>query len=280
MRLSQYLENQSKFVLIIFGFLLVLLIAAIDNLVTPDISLSIFYLIPVSLTTWFAGEAAGIATSLVSAIAWLVSNELVGQTYHSHPGVPYWNAAVRFVFYLVTTYLLSELRTSLDREKKLARTDSTTGIANRRLFYELTNIEIQRSIRYGHPITVSFIEIEDFKNVNNLGKKMGNKLLKEVAQTIYGNIRATDLTAKLSGDEFAVLLPGTGYEPSQIVIERLQKNLSETVEYHQWAVSFSIGSITFMSPPKSVDEMIEKLDFLMYTLKTSGKNKIEHKTEY
>jgi diguanylate cyclase (GGDEF)-like protein len=280
-RLTKYLENQSKFVLITLGLLLLLLIAGIDALISPDVSLSIFYLIPISFTTWYLGEAAGIWISIASAIAWFIANEVIGQSTHSHPGIPYWNAAVRFGFYLVTTYLLSELRSSRDREKKLARTDSITGIANQRLFDELTNLEIQRSSRYGHPITLAFIDIDNFKGVNDkLGHKIGDKILQEVAQTIYGNIRATDIIARLGGDEFALLLPGTGYEPSQIVVERVQKQLVETVEYHQWPVSFSIVAITFMSAPKSVDEMIEKVDFLMYTLKNSGKNRIEHNVEY
>ena len=281
MRLTKYLENQSKFFLLTLGLLLVLFIGGIDYLVTADISLSIFYLIPIALTTWYVGEAAGIFISIVSAIAWFIANEFLGESGHAHGGIPYWNAAVRFGFYLVTTYLLSELRSSREREKKLARTDSITGIANRRLFYELTEIEIQRASRYGHPITLAFIDIDNFKNVNEkLGHKIGDKLLQEVAQTIHGNIRGTDIIARLEGDEFALLLPGTGYEPSQIVIERLHKQLVEAVEYHQWHVSFSLVAITFMSHPKSVDEMIEKADFLMYKLKNSGNQGIEHSIEY
>ncbi len=280
MRLTKYLEHQSKFVVITLGLLLLVLIAGIDAIISADVSLSIFYLIPISFTTWYAGEVAGIWISIASSIAWFIANEVIGQSTHEHPGIPYWNAAVRFGFYLVTTYLLSELRTSRDREKKLARTDSVTGIANRKLFDELSNLEIQRSFRYGHPITLVFIDIDNFKVVNNkLGNKIGDKLLQEVAQTIYGNIRSTDIIARLGGDEFALLLPGTGYEPSQIVVERVQKQLVETVEYHQWPVSFSVGVITFMTAPKSVEEMIEKADFLMYTVKTSGKNRMEHKIE-
>ena len=281
MRLTKYLENQSKFFLLTLGLLLVLFIGGIDYRVSADISLSIFYLIPIALTTWYVGEAPGIFISIVSAIAWFVANEFLGESIHAHPGIGYWNAAVRFGFYLVTTYLLSELRSSREREKKLARTDSITGIANRRLFYELTQMEIQRASRYGHPITGVFIDIENFKNVTDkLGHKIGDKLLQEVAQTIHGNIRGTDIIARLGGDEFALLLPGTGYEPSQIVIERLYKQLVEAVEYHQWPVSFTVVAITFMSHPKSVDEMIEKGDFLMYTVKNSGKQGIEHHIEY
>lgn len=280
MHLTKYLQNQSKFVVITVGLLLLFLIGGIDAFIVADVSLSIFYLIPISLTTWYAGEAPGIFISIASSIVWFIANDAIGETTHAHPGIPYWNAAVRFGFYLVTTYLLSELRTSRDREKKLARTDSITGIANQKLFYELSNLEIQRASRYGHPLTLALIDIDNFKHLNDkFGHKIGDKLLQEVAQSIHGNIRGTDIIARLGGDEFALLLPGTGYEPSQIVVERMQKQLVEAVEYHQWPVSFSIVAITFMSVPKSVDEMIEKVDFLMYTLKNSGKHGIEHKIE-
>ena len=281
MRLTKYFPNKSKLFFIGAGLLLVLCISVIDARIPPEISLSIFYLIPVAITTWYAGEAAGIFVSLICAIAWSIANEFYGISHPESGLIPYWNTAVRLGFFLTLTYLLSELRSALEREKKLARTDYTTGVANRRLFYELTHLEIKRACRYGHPLSVAFIDIDNFKEVNDkLGHKIGDKVLKAVARTIADNIRETDLIARMGGDEFALLLPGTGYEPSQIVFERVQKQLSEIMRSQQWPVTFSIGAITFMSSPKTVDEMIEKTDYLMYGVKNNGKNRIEHKIEF
>jgi diguanylate cyclase (GGDEF)-like protein len=280
-RLTKYFPNKSKLFFIGTGLLLLFCIAVIDALVPPKISLSIFYLIPVTLTTWYVGEAAGIFISLSCAIAWTIANELHGFSSDNSGLIPYWNTAVRLGFFLTTTYLLSELRSALEREKKLARTDSTTGVANQRLFYELTHLELKRACRYGHPLTVAFIDIDDFKKINDkLGHKVGDKVLRKVAETISANIRETDIIARIGGDEFALLLPGTGYEPSQIVLERVQRQFLENMQAKQWSVTCSMGAITFMSSPKSVDEIIEKADYLMYVVKNGGKNRIEHKIEF
>jgi len=274
----QYLETKSKSFLLILGFLLVLLIGAIDYLIPLDIS-SIFYLIPVALTSWFIGEKSGIFISLFCTLCWVLLNNLkTGFFLGSYLG--YWNAFVRLAFYLTVTYLLSELRISRNREIKLARTDEITGVANKKLFIELANLELKRSRRYGHPFTVTYIDLDNFKRINdNGGYKIGDIVLKNVAQTIKNTVRETDIVARLGGDEFAILLPGLAYEPAQIVIDRVQVQLLETMDKNLWPVTFSIGAITFINQPESADEIIEKIDYLMYCIKNNGKNSIEHITE-
>jgi diguanylate cyclase (GGDEF)-like protein len=279
-RLIKYLENQSKLFSIGLGVVLVLVLAAIDYFVPREVSLAIFYLIPIGLVSWCAGEGGGILISVLSAIAWFLVNELGKDPVDAASAIPYWNTAVRLGFYLTTTYLLSELRSSLNRERKLARTDPTTGIANRQMFDELASLEIKRSIRYGHPITLAIIDLDNFTQFNaQWGKKKGDKVLQRVAMTIFNGIRETDLVARLGNDEFAILLPGTGYEPSQVALERLQKQLRESLQFYQYDISFTLGVITFMSSPKSVEEMLEKADYIMYFVKNNSPNKIEHRIE-
>lgn len=281
MHLSKFLENQPKWLLIALAILFVVFIGVIDVFILPEISFAIFYFIPVSITTWYVSEAAGVMTSVASAIAWFIANETFGKHVYAHPLIPYWNAAVRLALFLTLTYLLSEWRSSLEREKNLARIDEVTGVSNRQLFYELAALELKRAWRYGHPLTIVSIDMDNFSKINNsFGKKIGNSLLKRVAKTLQGNIRETDLLARLGSDEFVLLLSGTGYEPSQAVLERLQNQLMEAMKEMKQDVTFSIGAVTLLTPPHSVEEMLQKADYIMYTVKNSGKNRLEHKVEF
>lgn len=280
MNLINYFETRTKSFSIIISTLLVIIIGLLDRLVPADISTAIFYLIPISIATWIGGKLPGIWLSLLSTILVFVDNEFAQISDSIYPAIVFWNSGVILSFFLIYVQLVSELNKALKREKKMARTDYTTGVANKQLFYELAELELKRSRRYGHPFTVGYIDLDNFKTVNDAGgHKVGDLLLQEVAKTITNNTRETDIVARMGGDEFALLLAGLGYEPAHTVISRVQTCLLETMQEHQWPVTFSIGAITFIDIPESVDDIIAKADYLMYCVKTSGKNRIEHRSE-
>jgi K+-sensing histidine kinase KdpD len=142
-----YLNRHYKPLLILLAFVLVVLLGIIDYLTHSEISFSLFYLLPICIVTWFTGKWTGAVVSVASTLTWTVADLMVSGTY-SHPVIPYWNAIARLALFLIVTYILSSLKSALEREKRLARTDYLTGVANRRSFFELTNIEIDRSQRY------------------------------------------------------------------------------------------------------------------------------------
>jgi diguanylate cyclase (GGDEF)-like protein len=260
------------------GILLVILIGFVDYLVSPDIS-SIFFLIPLALVSWFANEKFGIFISFACAFAWFVVAKLTGEAQLPNY-LPYWNAFIRLAFYLTVSYLLAELHSARKRESKLARTDGITGVANKKLFIELAGMELKKSRRYGHPFTVSYIDLDNFKNINDYGGyKIGDYVLQIVAQTIKNTVRETDIVARIGGDEFIIFLPGLAYEPAEIVVNRVRDILLETMDKNLWPVTFSIGAITYINAPETVDEIIEKSDYLMYCIKKRGRNIIDHITE-
>jgi len=276
-RINNYFKYNHKRVALIWGSSLLLVIFYIDYQVAPWISLSIFHLLPVALITWFVSKEAGFVTCGLSAIAELITHLNKKQPEISFL-VPYWNAVVKLMLFLFVSYLLSELHRTLELEKELARTDYTTGIANKRLFFELALLEIKKAHRYRHPLTVVYIDVDDFKDINDTwGHSVGDKFLKISAEAIKNNIRETDIIARIGGDEFVILLPGSGYDTAQIVINRVKKQLLLAIR-HQWNATFSIGAVTFINPPNSVDEMLQKADHLMYLVKNNGKNQLKHKT--
>ena len=275
-KVKVYFENNHKIVSATWGAILFALIGGIDSLVIPEISLSFFYLLPISFVTWFVKKEAGIITAFASVIA-IFSLNNNHQPNGSALLDSYWETTVILMFFLTVCYLVFELRAAKEREKEIARIDHVTGLANKRLFFELARLEVKKSIRYRHPLTVIYIDIDDFTSIyDKLGQSIGNKLLQIVAETLKDSIRETDIMGRIGSDEFVILLPGSGHEPAQIVANRVQRQLREAMETHKWSVTFSIGAVTFINPPNSVDAMIQRADHLMYLVKNNGKNQLKH----
>jgi diguanylate cyclase (GGDEF)-like protein len=279
--LLEDLAKKPKPFLFVIGLAFILLFGAVDYFTGYEISLSIFYSLPISLVAWFVGRRWGIVLSAIGAATWLWVDVIVGHEY-SHPLIAFWNAAVRLGYFVIITYTLAALKEALDREKKLARTDSLTGIANAKYFYELANSEIYRSHRYDRPVTLAYLDLDDFKKVNDsFGHSEGDKLLCLVAMTIRKSLRFSDIVARLGGDEFAVLLPETGFEQGKTVMEGLRKILLEALRTHNHgsALTLSIGAITCEGCQFTVDELIKKADALMYSAKSQGKNAAEYEVQ-
>jgi diguanylate cyclase (GGDEF)-like protein len=231
--------------------------------------------VPVVLTAWYAGRGYAILIALVSSAAWLAAG-ITGRMYHEHTLVLLWNDMMELCLFLFAAYVISALRGRLDREQELARTDQLTGIANRRRFGELADAEIRRSRRYSEPFTVIYLDIDNFKNVNDtLGHSEGDRLLRQVAETITAAIRESDTVARLGGDEFGLLLPETAGDAAVTVANKIHAGLKGQVEQH-WPVTFSIGMVTYLEAPASTDEMIRVADRLMYEVKDSGKDELRH----
>ncbi|WP_242051456.1 GGDEF domain-containing protein [Nostoc sp. FACHB-280] len=270
------LDNQPKWCVISLSVFLTSLIGWLDYQIPPEILIAIFYLIPIGIATWFADNCSGILISLISAVTNLVVNQKPNFHY-LHPLVPYWNTVVVLVFFLFTNYLLSQQKLTLKNLQRLARTDALTGLHNRSFFLELVNLEIHKSLRHQEPITIAYFDVDNFKFINDqFGHSVGDRLLCLVAENAKNNLRKIDVIARLGGDEFAILLPRTGYDASEIVLQRLHRTLSSVMQAENWPVTLSIGAITFIKPPASVTEMLERADNLMYGAKKRGKNLLHH----
>jgi diguanylate cyclase (GGDEF)-like protein len=192
--------------------------------------------------------------------------------------VPYWNGLARFGSFLIFTLILAELKRALENEKNSSRIDFLTGVRNRKYFIELVDIEIKRAHTNNHPFTILYIDLDNFKLINDcFGHSAGDNLLRLVATTIQKSIRKTDLVARLGGDEFAILLTGTGPELAEVITRRIQKISVDMVKKHEWPVTFSMGAVTFASPPSTLNEVLKIADGLMYGAKKEGKNTFKHK---
>ncbi len=168
-----------------------------------------------------------------------------------------------------------KLQAALEIEKNASRVDFLTGISNRRTFYETVESEVHRARRYQRPMTLGYIDVDNFKSVNDiLGHAAGDDLLKLVAATIQKALRRTDTVARLGGDEFAILFPESDSEAAAVAVGKVQRSLQEVSSRHSLPISFSVGVVTFTMPLESVEQMIKRADELMYQVKRSGKSAV------
>src|SRR4030043_139269 len=274
--ITEYPYKLHRSVLITIAFVIVGSVGILNHLTGPDLSIWILYLIPIFLVTWFSERWIGILISSVSASTWLIAAFTSGATYMDQ-AIPYCNYTARLCSFVILSALLSALKKAMEKEKEASRIDFLTRVGNSRYFIELANMEINRAHRYEHPLTVVYIDLDNFKAINDrFGHSRGDNLLRLVADTIKNNIRLTDTVVRMGGDEFAILLPETGPELAEAITRKIQKINLELMQKNGWPVTFSIGVVTFISPPSTVDEILKRSDNLMYSAKNNGKNTIKY----
>jgi diguanylate cyclase (GGDEF)-like protein len=273
--LLTYLEKTSLAFKGLLGFALIGAIGILDFLTGYELAFSLFYVLPISFATWLIGRRSGIVTSLVSALVWLGADLASGNVY-SHPLVPAWNTLIRLSFFLIIAHLLAALKSTIEHEKELARTDYLTGALNSRFFYALIQTEINRSQRYRHPFTLVYIDLDNFKTVNDqFGHSTGDQALRTLVIFAKNHLRKTDVIARLGGDEFALLFPETDQASARVAITNLRHGLLEEMQHNAWPITFSIGVLTCNVPLPSPDDLIRATDDLMYSIKHHGKNAIK-----
>ncbi|HSA92104.1 MAG TPA: GGDEF domain-containing protein, partial [Terriglobales bacterium] len=238
----------------------------------------LFYWIPIALAAWRGGRRAGLLIAILSDVSYIAANYRIASV--SGPMVLYWNAAIRLGSYVITALLVAELKLSFDRLHALAQNDHLTGAYNSRAFYRLAEEERARSQRYQHPLTVAYMDIDNFKTVNDTqGHGTGDALLIAVTRTLRTQLRRTDLLARMGGDEFAILLPETDAVSAQQAFTKLEGALRSMAESQGWPVTFSIGVVTYPVAPGLTESMVTAADHLMYSVKNSSKNGVAFAVE-
>lgn len=256
----------------LLSLLLLGIVGYLDIITGFEFSVSVFYLLPVTLLSWYAGRRSGVTGAFLAAAVWLLADTLSGATYRSAIA-PYWNASVRLGFFLFAGLTSSALLAALRREQGLARTDPLTGAANRRQFLEAAEMELRRAARYGRPFSVAYLDLDRFKEMNDRhGHEAGDRLLCDVALALKAAVRSTDLVARMGGDEFAILMPETGAEVAEAVADKLRKAVALLGVAGEEGITLSMGLATWVVPAVSVDELLSRADALMYEAKQAGGN--------
>lgn len=164
---------------------------------------------------------------------------------------------------------------ALLKEHGRARLGVLTWNENRSAFYELAGSEFERARRYDHPFTLGYFDLDDYQEVSRRFSHLAaEEMLRLVAESARGSIRASDVVARLGGDTFAVLLPEAGPEAADTVIRKLQQSVREVSHETALPLSLSGGVVTCLQPAESLEAVIGAADRLLAGAKGAGDDSI------
>src|SRR5690606_13512519 len=178
---------------------------------------------------------------------------------------------------------ISEKKRSEETIWQQANYDQLTGLPNRRLFRDRLVQEIKKSERTGQPLALFFIDLDQFKEVNDLlGQDVGDLLLTKAAERITNCVRQSDTVARLGGDEFTAILPeldDTAHveELAQTIVTRLTEpfHIGEEVIY----LSASLGITLYPEDADTAESLVTNADQAMYAAKNAGRNQFSYFTK-
>jgi diguanylate cyclase (GGDEF)-like protein len=164
----------------------------------------------------------------------------------------------------------TRIRHALEQE---AQTDFLTGLGNHRLFHERLRREMDRTDRYGRPLSLIVFDLDDFKFLNDLhGHLEGDLVLRRVAAAAMEGLRASDVACRIGGEEFAILLPETGKRAARAAADRLVVRVRELPDAVR-ATTVSCGVASFPSDGAGVTEFLAAADAALYAAKERGKDR-------
>jgi diguanylate cyclase (GGDEF)-like protein len=181
-------------------------------------------------------------------------------------------------------WLASQAAVALDNARlhdivqRQAITDDLTGLVNRRRFIEALEAEIERARQFGSPLAIVLSDLDNFKQVNDeFGHHGGDVVLRAFADLIRSHVRDVDVSGRIGGEEFAILLPETDRAGAARVAERMRRSLSavpiaisDEASIHV-AASFGVAEL---APEHSGDDLLRAADTALYRAKDEGKNRV------
>ena len=181
---------------------------------------------------------------------------------------------------LARSRTLLDFRAHLETCEEAAYTDHLTGTANRRRFDQQLELEIERAARYGHPLCLLLLDIDDFKKINDeFGHKAGDEVINHLAKILHEGVRSPDLAARIGGDEFAVLLVETTLVKGLEVADRLRQTIKasyfSTAESGTIKITASMGIAELISDERTTPELLaRRADAALYEAKRQGRDRI------
>jgi len=173
---------------------------------------------------------------------------------------------------------IQALEKELEEASAMIRQDQLTGALNRRGMEEAFERELARVARLSTPMAVALLDIDHFKRLNDsLGHQAGDRALMHLAQVVRQLLRPTDSLARYGGEEFLILLPNTGLDEAEKVMQRVQRELTRQFFMHEnqrVLITFSAGVVQ-LTPGEDREGVIARADAAMYRAKTGGRNRVE-----
>lgn len=173
--------------------------------------------------------------------------------------------------------ILIERALLYQKVEELSITDDLTKLFNTRYLNRTIEMEIQRSLRYRTSVSLIFMDIDDFKQINDRhGHLVGSKILAEMGQLLIRNLRTVDVVVRYGGDEFVIVLPHTPPAEAALIAERIRKAVDRNVflekEGYTLRITASFGVASYPESARSKEELLRLADEAMYKVKYHTKN--------
>ena len=163
--------------------------------------------------------------------------------------------------------------------QKRAGIDHLTGLSNRHVFMPILAAEYERSRRHGRPFSLAMLDIDHFKRLNDSrGHLVGDRALQALAQLLLKEVRTIDVVCRFGGEEFLILFPETASNYAAYALERFRHRLEDEgvdIGGEQLAITISIGMLAYEGGEETVEDLLEKVDKLLYKAKDKGRNRLE-----
>ncbi len=166
------------------------------------------------------------------------------------------------------------------RVQEITTIDDHTGLFNARHLAATLAKEVDRATRFGHPVSLVFMDLDRFKAINDThGHQRGSSTLREVGRLLAAQVRSVDVATRYGGDEFAIVLPETGKDQAVEMAEKMREEISKVrflaTEGLALRVTASFGVACFPDDTASADDLLQQADRAMYLAKAAGRNGVK-----
>lgn len=270
----RFLERHRDPVLIV-ACALTLMIAYADFTMDSRVQFHLLYFIPLGAVSWYLARRWSVTFAIVTAmLAWIRVHTETTASQVELTG----DLLIMAGTFVAAAITVSTLARTLRQLAHAARFDALTGVLSTRFFHRAFEVEFERDRRYGRPLTVAFLDVDGFKEVNDsLGHHTGDAALTSIAGLVADSIRGQDMVGRLGGDEFGLLLPETDPASAQILLDRIADQVATLARREGWDITVSIGATCFDGSPAgtcTTKDLLRHADALMYQVKQSGKNRV------
>ncbi|HEX7663411.1 MAG TPA: GGDEF domain-containing protein [Polyangiaceae bacterium] len=245
----------------------------VDAVAPRELSILGVYLIPVTLVVWMFGTEVALLVE-IGAASIACTIEIADAASYGSKTMLVVAVALRALFFVVVGLAAHDVKRAQRVLEERSERDPLTGLLNRRGFVRLAEVELERSRRHRRPMAIAFLDLDDFKRINDIfGHLAGDDLLR-LAGKALSHGRRVDVVARVGGDEFVVLMPETTERGAKIAIERLRRRFAAAIEHEGISATFTTGLASFAHAPLRVETLLDEADKLLLDGKRSVKGSV------